>query len=222
MHHALIIIWPVNSRVTRKNRVSERNAANQRQPAGCRNEYSVTFTTRTKTFTIVIDKCVKSVRAINSTSERNESFRRIGRVCARAREYACLDVAYITPAGMLLLDLPRSFSAALSSPNGVSYLEHRGRDCRAGRYRFMNNSSRNCPPPICAYSVPIRVTARHVYSSVRALSAYIYSTSSTRIRRRISSEILQTAQLQPADALFTAYNRPHVKRDLMRIRFALA
>lgn len=40
-------------------------------------------------------------------------------------------------------------------------------------------------------------------------------------RRGISSEILQNGAPTAADALSMTYNRPHVKRDLMRIYFAV-
>jgi len=100
----------------------------------------MTFTTRAQTFTIVIDKCVKLGRATNSMG---------------VPEWV---VSPNWPNVSTWLILPPDRRTYLAILCGFifameSYLEHRGRDCHAGRYRFMNNSSRNCLCQ-CAYSIP--------------------------------------------------------------------
>ena len=152
----------------------------------------------TLTFTTVIGKYVKHERATNSM---------------RVPEWVspnwsnCFDVAYIAPDRRTCFAVLYGFIFAMES-----YLEHRGRDCHAGRYRFMNNSSRNCLYQ-CAYSIPGYVTIRHVYLSIRAFCMRSFWVSGVGYR----AKYFKILHLPAADVLFTMYNRPHVKRDLMRI-----
>jgi len=121
----------------------------------------------------------------------------------------CFDVAYITRSRRL--DLLYGFIFAMGY-----YLEHRGRDCHAGRYRFMNNSSRNylCQ---CTYPIPIYVTTRHVYLSILCALQGLVLVPGVGYR----AKYFKMVHLPAADALSMTYNRPHVKRDLMRIYFAV-
>jgi len=66
----------------------------------------------------------------------------------------CFDAAYIT---RQLAGPASPFAGFIFAME--SYLEYRGRDCHAGRYRFMNNSSRNCLRR-CAQSSPSPSSSR--------------------------------------------------------------
>lgn len=151
-------------------------------------------------FTIVIGKYVKRGRATNSM--------RVPEWVVSPNWLKCFDMAYIAPDPRTYFAILCGFIFAMES-----YLEHRGRDCHAGRYRFMNNSSRNCLDQ-CACSIPGHVSVCHVYLSIRAFctGGGVVLVSGVGYRAKYFK-----MHIPAADALFTMYNRPHVKRDLMRI-----
>lgn len=165
----------------------------------------MTFTRQRKTFTIVIDKCIKLGRSnlmrvpkwIVSLNWSNVSTWLI--LLPGLAGWTCSAVLY-------------GFIFAMGS-----YLEHRGRDCHAGRYRFMNNSSRNCLHQ-CTYPIPIYVTTRHVYLSIPCALHGLVLVSGVGYR----AKYFKIVHLSATDALSMTHNRPHVKRDLMRTYFVVS